>query len=1094
MTTENVAILFTDIVGSTELSQRLSPESADQVRRGHFSVLRQAITETGGREVKNLGDGLMVVFASASAALGCAVAMQQGVEQANHESAEAVGLRVGLSVGESSNEDGDYFGDPVVEAARLCSRCEGGQILATGFVRAMAGRRNRHGCRSLGELTLKGLPDPVETVEVLWEPVRGPKAAGAVPLPSRLAVQPDIGVLGRMADVESITQAFGRVASGEGREVVLVSGEPGLGKTTLVAEASRAAYESGAIILLGHSEEGLTTQYQLFAEAIGRYVTHASEELLLGHVATHGSELNRLVPALGSRIPDLPTSKATDADAERFLLFAAVVGLLASISEHQPIVLVLDDLQWADRGSLQLLRHLAKSDVSMRLLILGTYRDRDISAQTLPETLADLRHLDGVARIELRGLDDAGVMALMTATAGHELDEGAVALAHAITKETDGNPFFVSEVLRNLVETGAIGQNADGRWEAKETLDVTDLPDSVREVIGARLRRLGRETGRILSVAAVIGRDFDLELLAAATNSTEDDVLDLLDAAAEASLVRELTDVAGRFSFAHALIQHTLYEALGPTRRALAHRVLAETLDSLVPRGSGSRVFEIAHHWQLGARHSDAMTVVSASRRAAERAVELRAFDDAVFWYSEALDRSGTLGSDERAGLLMALGVSQIQANALEHGRATLREAARFIHDPVSMAELALLYHGPSRVAHRDPAERSLLERALAATSRGQDEPLRARLLSHLSTFCYDDADPKKLEIAEDALALALPTDDIGAIFASYRALFWPQFGRPRYASGLLAITDSLVIAADQIGDLQAMVEARFMRFLARCQIGDRIGADQDRIAHFEISERSGLRSERALARCVQARVQINSVDFVAATKSGADALEIAGQDESTLLAYGAQQIEILRWRGDIDGALSLLDLAGADPAAEIENYLRVMRAALLSESDHAAIRRAEVEELAVQGLKHLTGIGSWTRVLELAGLADVACSLNNRVLGASVLDLLSDWSGLFLQVSLIADWGPCNLYVGRLASLLGDYEGAVRYLEDALRQCEEADLSTWAVLTSIQLGRALAERRSEGDAGRSRLLAEQALTRARELGLGRAESSLIRG
>ena len=151
MTTENVAILFTDIVGSTELSQRLSAEVADEVRRGHFSILRQAITESGGIEVKNLGDGLMVVFSSASAALGCAVGMQQGVDQGNHEGAEPVGLRVGLSVGEVSNEDGDYFGDPVVEAARLCARCDTGQILATDFVRAMAGRRSRHDCRPLGD-------------------------------------------------------------------------------------------------------------------------------------------------------------------------------------------------------------------------------------------------------------------------------------------------------------------------------------------------------------------------------------------------------------------------------------------------------------------------------------------------------------------------------------------------------------------------------------------------------------------------------------------------------------------------------------------------------------------------------------------------------------------------------------------------------------------------------------------------------------------------------------------------------------------------------------------------------------------------------
>ena len=243
------------------------------------------------------------------------------------------------------------------------------------------------------------------------------------------------------------------------------------------------------------------------------------------------------------------------------------------------------------------------------------------------------------------------------------------------------------------------------------------------------------------------------------------------------------------------------------------------------------------------------------------------------------------------------------------------------------MADLALVYHGPSRVAHRDLAERSLLENALAATRGSQDGALQARLLSHLSAFCYDDSDPEKLEIAEDALVIATPTGDLEAIYAAYRALFWPQFGRPQYAFKLLAVTDSLVTVAEQIGDLQGMVEARLMRFLARCQIGDRIGADQDRVAHYEISERSGLRSERALARCVQARVQINSADFGAAMRSGASALEIAGEDESTLLSYGAQQIEILRWKGDVDGALHLLDLAGADPVREIENYLRVMRA-----------------------------------------------------------------------------------------------------------------------------------------------------------------------
>ncbi len=158
MTTENVTVLFTDMVESTALASTLAPNVADELRRAHFAILRQAVAEAGGTEVKHLGDGLMVVFGAPSAALSCAVAMQQGIDRDNRGRERPVGLRVGLSGGEVSREDDDYFGDPVVEAARLCACCESGQVLAADIVRLTAGRRSRHECRSLGELTLKGLP------------------------------------------------------------------------------------------------------------------------------------------------------------------------------------------------------------------------------------------------------------------------------------------------------------------------------------------------------------------------------------------------------------------------------------------------------------------------------------------------------------------------------------------------------------------------------------------------------------------------------------------------------------------------------------------------------------------------------------------------------------------------------------------------------------------------------------------------------------------------------------------------------------------------------------------------------------------------
>jgi DNA-binding SARP family transcriptional activator len=271
-----------------------------------------------------------------------------------------------------------------------------------------------------------------------------------VPLPRRLAVRPAAGVVGRDAELAAVLDAFKRVRAGEGREALLVSGEAGVGKTTVVAETARMAFDGGACVLFGHCEEDVAAPYQLFTEALGHFVTHTTQEQLVAHVESWGSGLTRLVPALASRLQELGPSTTTDADTERYQVFAAVVGLLVMVSPAQPVVLVLDDLQWADRASLQLLRHLVGSGQAMRLLVLGTYRDTELShSHPLMETLADLHRHGGVVRLELAGLNESGVASLMEAAAGHALDDTAVRFARALHRETDGNPFFVREVLRH---------------------------------------------------------------------------------------------------------------------------------------------------------------------------------------------------------------------------------------------------------------------------------------------------------------------------------------------------------------------------------------------------------------------------------------------------------------------------------------------------------------------------------------------------------------------------------------------------------------------------------------------------------------------
>ena len=277
--TETITVLFTDLVGSTEISYAISPDAADELLRAHFSVLRRAIAGSGGVEVKGLGDGVIVVFRSTSAALSCAVAMQQAVHRDNVGSRHQLGLRIGLSGGEATMESNDYYGDPVIEAARLCTHADAGQILATDAVRVMGGRRSPYRFEPLGALELKGLPEPVRVLDVLWEPLDEVAAETSVPLPARLAHVPLTGVVARETEAALLTDAYKRAAAGEGHAVVLVSGDAGVGKTTLVAEARpgrRGRRLRAPGTLPGRRQRG----YVPFAEALNHYVAHAPEHVL----------------------------------------------------------------------------------------------------------------------------------------------------------------------------------------------------------------------------------------------------------------------------------------------------------------------------------------------------------------------------------------------------------------------------------------------------------------------------------------------------------------------------------------------------------------------------------------------------------------------------------------------------------------------------------------------------------------------------------------------------------------------------------------------------------------------------------------------
>jgi len=1061
---ESTTILFTDVVGSTELSQRLSPDAAEEVRRGHLSILRQTIAEAGGTEVKNLGDGLMVIFASASAALACAVAMQQGVERDNRDREHSVGLRVGLSGGEVTREDDDCFGDPVVEAARLCSICEGGQVLATVWVRLTAGRRGRHEYRSLGELTLKGLTDPVQTFDVAWEPLRG---TASMPLSGRLAVRPTAGVVGRNAEMQIMTDATKRVAGGEGREVFLISGEAGLGKTTLVAEAARAAFDMGTCVLFGHCEEDLATPYQLFAEALGHYVTHAPEEQLLAHVETHGSELSRLVPALASRIRELPPSKATDSDSERFLLFAAVVGLLDTMAKEQPVVLVLDDLQWADKGSLLLLRHLASAEQAMRVLVLGTYRDSELSqTHPLTDTLAALHCLRGVSHIELAGLDNSGVVALLEAAAGQSLDAAGVGLAHAVYRETDGNPFFVSELLRHLWETGAIYQDTTGRWVAESTLEQLALPDSVRVVIGARVGRLGKDAGRVLSVASVIGRDFDLDLLARATKASEDDLLDILDAAASAALVREVAD-SGRYSFAHALIQQTLYEDLGHNRRARSHRQVAEALEDLCGDRPGERVGELARHWTCATQPLDLAKAIGYSKRAGDAALGALAPGDALRYYAQALDLYHQVADhDPVLGIDLAIGLGTAQRQTGDAAsRETLLTAARQAADLGDTNRLvaAALANDRGYTSNNNATDTDKVEVLEIALDRLPfDHHDRALVLATLcSELSYGSTLERRKALADEALVIAESSGDDATIARVVNQVLFPLLVPSMFEQQLTWTADALA-RAERVGDpvlLFLMAHSRATAvFLAgdidemdrcieiMCALAEKL--DQPILSWtntFNLAKRAQIAGDTELAEQLATR----------ALQIGTD----CGQPDAALF-FGGQLMVVSAQRGTMGELIPLIEEM-IDEAVATPGVFTAALALAHAEANHAEDVRHMLEEFAAADFD-LPGDQAW--ITGMFCYAEAAVHCGDPKYAEPIFDRLAPWAEQSVASGSVTASGLVSQSLGGLATVLRRYDEADAYFVKSAAMSARMNAKFFVAVTDLLWGSMLAERKAEGD------------------------------
>ncbi len=1080
-----VTLLFTDLVGSTEGRGRLGEEAAEALRRTHDRLMANAIESHGGQVVKHLGDGVMATFAGAADGLSAAVAVQRAVGRHNRsaDGAERLEVRAGLSAGDVTFEEGDVFGTPVIEAARLCAAARGAQILAADVVRVLAGSRGGHRFVPAGALELKGLPGPVTAVEVAWEA----EAGSAIPLPVALSRPGSFRFVSREEEVDVLTRAWKEAAAGD-RRVVLVSGEAGVGKTRLVAEAVRRFHSDGSVVLFGRCEEELGIPYQPFAEALSDYVAAVPLDELRSQLGSLGGELARLAPSLPERITSLAEPLQAEPETERYRLFEAVRELLTAVSDAAPVVLVLDDLQWAARPTLALLVHLVRRAERARLLVVATYRDTDLGRNDpLADVLADLRRSSGTDRLALGGLDQAGAVAFVESLTGHALEDDMLAVTRAVWTETEGNPFFLGEVMRHLVETG-VAAEVDGRWHVIRPLEQLGIPEGVREVVGRRLSRLPEAANEVLAIAAVIGREFDVGLLADVVGGVTDVVLEAMEQAEAARLVVPRRGRPGCYAFAHALVRSTLYEELPSVGRLRLHRRVGLALEHRV----GAALPELARHFVEAAPLGESARAVDYARQAGDRARDGLAMDEAAAHYElalNALEFSGEGDPALRCDLLIARGDALYRARDRRYRKvfAAAASAARELGDARRLARVAVA-HNPKLarpVGTTDEGVVALAEEALAALPPA-DDPLRARLLAVLALELAwsPDADRRR-SLLEQAKAMAERLGDRRVLADVLIFRRWADTN-PQDLPARLAVAGELMALAEQLGDVEATCIGGV--WLGMCHFEDLdtpalVSGIESAAALVGQLRQPLLATEVAGGRTMTALL-LGRLDEAARLMAEEQDLGIeAGMPSRTVIGHFATQQFVLSYElGRPHEAVEALGMV--ETIATESNTARPGFQAMLG----LAYAEAGERERAVEILDELAGafhhfprVAIWLGTIGTAGR--LAAALGDAERARTIYDLLVSFAGRGCWNGP-AVVGPVDPVLALLAATAGDFDVAEEHFARAVELCRARSLPTWLARSQQEWAEMLVTRGAPGDADRARQLATEALAGAEALGM----------
>jgi DNA-binding winged helix-turn-helix (wHTH) protein/tetratricopeptide (TPR) repeat protein len=857
-------------------------------------------------------------------------------------------------------------------------------------------------------------------------------------------VHPDRYV-GRTAEVEALRATAQRALAGSGR-LVLLAGDAGIGKTRTAEELAVYARDHGAQVLVGRcSEESRATAFWPWVQAIRTYVAGADAALLRDVMGEAGADLAPLVPAVYARLPDVPAPPALSPEEARFRLFDGVASFLCNAARRQPVLLFADDLHWADRSSLQLLRFVAREIAAAPVLIVGAYRDVELPrGHPLADALVELTREPVCTRLTLRGLAAADVQHFLAQLAGAEVPAAFTAAMYA---RTEGNPFFIQEMLRHLLEEKLVDPAA-GRWPIDLSIEETGIPAGVRTVVARRLAGLSAACRHALTVGALIGRVFGLDVLTLVRGDepVHRPLDQLLEAIEEAIAARVLARAGQRYryAFAHPLLREVLCADLTPTRRARLHGQIGAALERVHGYDAEGHAAELAHHFvEAAAAGHDVARAVRYARQAGDHAISLVAYEAAVEQYERAwrvLDAiEGDVHDADRYELLMSLGEARAGAGNLESARDAYRQAADIARRAGTPAQLAraalgcaLEPRGFDAAAFQSEWLVALLEEA-AARLAVIDSALRAKVLARLARTVHPSLPAARREaLSREAVEVARRAGYPSTLAAALYTKRWAPWGSED-AGQRLATTTEMVRLAEQAGDRAMSQEGRLWRIVTLLELGEVTAMHQEIEAYARCADAARQPRYRWVAAWLRAMEAVLAGRFEEGEALALEALSIGQRvhERYAVRAYGVQLFGLRHAQGrlhEIEPAL-----AGFVTAQRADVGWRCSLAALYSELGRTGEARAEFEALAADDFAALSE--DMFRLAALGILAETCAVLDDAARARTLYAQLTPYAERTIVVGAgLHCLGSVARSLGRLAGTMARWAEATIHYEAALR------------------------------------------------------------